>query len=230
MNTIQEKRKNIALLGGSFDPITIAHLQIATEIYNNFDYIDEVWLVPCGDAREDKKLSKGVDRVEMINLLLKDSLFSDVPIKVEDIEIKANTYIPTYDLMKLLSALYKNYSFHFCIGSDLLKGIRSWKPYGDRLVEEFDFIVLNRPGYEVDESFLPRNCRYLNTKFEGSSTIIRQRIREYRDNLKKNENGLNKRKKYFGINGLTTVSVIEYIIKNTLYYESKQEVAFRALF
>jgi len=204
-------KRNIALLGGSFDPITIAHLQIATEIYNQFEDIDEVWLVPCGDAREDKKLTKGVHRVEMINLMLKDSLFKDVPIKVEDIEIKSNKYIPTYDLLKLLSEKHEDCTFHFCIGSDLLKGIRSWKPFGERLVEEYDFIVMNRPGYIVCEELLPTKSSFINTNFEGSSTIIRQRIKENK--------GKNGKKKYFGINGLTTVSVIDYINKNDLYNE-----------
>ena len=36
--------KVIAILGGSFDPPTIAHIQVAAEIYNNFS-IDEVWII-----------------------------------------------------------------------------------------------------------------------------------------------------------------------------------------
>ncbi len=216
---MQEQKKNIALLGGSFDPITSAHLQIATEIYNQLDDIDEVWLVPCGDNREDKKLTKGVHRIEMINLMIKDSIFKDVPIKVEDIEIRNNKYIPTYDLMKMLTEQYKDCIFHFCIGSDLLKGIRSWKPFGDKLVEEYDFIVMNRPGYVVEGHLLPRKSRFINTNIEGSSTLIRQRIKEYRKKM----NTTGTKKKYFGINGLTTVSVIDYIIRNNLYSEEKKE-------
>ena len=30
------KKKQVAILGGSFDPPTIAHIQIACEIYNYF--------------------------------------------------------------------------------------------------------------------------------------------------------------------------------------------------
>ncbi len=81
--------KKVALFGGSFDPITIAHLQvikslikIASEVYNQFDDIEEVWLIPCGDSRSDKELTLGIHRVEMIKLILNDSLFSDVPLKV----------------------------------------------------------------------------------------------------------------------------------------------------
>ena len=46
------------------------------------------------------------------------------------------------------------------------------------------------------------------TNFEGSSTVIRNRIFNYLENTNK----IN-----LGINGLTTNSVIKYIIENKLY-------------
>ena len=45
--------KNIAVLGGSFDPPTISHLQLASEVINLLGF-DEVLIVPCG-ARPDKR-------------------------------------------------------------------------------------------------------------------------------------------------------------------------------
>ena len=48
-------RKKVAILGGSFDPPTVSHLQLASETLNICAEIDEVWLVPCGE-RADKKL------------------------------------------------------------------------------------------------------------------------------------------------------------------------------
>ena len=47
--------KKVAILGGSFDPPTISHLQLASETLNSCSEINEVWIVPCGD-RPDKKL------------------------------------------------------------------------------------------------------------------------------------------------------------------------------
>ena len=49
-------RRKVAILGGSFNPPTITHLQIASETLNLCAEIDEVWIVPCGD-REDKKVT-----------------------------------------------------------------------------------------------------------------------------------------------------------------------------
>ena len=79
---INGENRVIALLGGSFDPPTIAHVQIAAEIYNNFS-VDEVWIIPCGDGRSDKKLkTSGEHRLAMVNLILKDIIDECVPIKV----------------------------------------------------------------------------------------------------------------------------------------------------
>ena len=49
------KKMKVALLGGSFDPPTISHLQLASETLNVCPEINEVWLIPCG-TRPDKKL------------------------------------------------------------------------------------------------------------------------------------------------------------------------------
>jgi nicotinic acid mononucleotide adenylyltransferase len=45
-------KKRVAVLGGSFDPLTNAHLKIAAEIIHA-DKADEVWIVPCA-PRTDK--------------------------------------------------------------------------------------------------------------------------------------------------------------------------------
>jgi nicotinic acid mononucleotide adenylyltransferase len=38
------KPYTVAILGGSFDPPTISHIQIASEIYNTNEDVDEVWI------------------------------------------------------------------------------------------------------------------------------------------------------------------------------------------
>ena len=203
-----ETKKKIAILGGSFDPPTIAHVQIVAEVYNNCDYIDEVWMIPCGDNRGDKKLkSNGMHRIEMVKLILNDIIDNDVPIKVNDIEVKEGNYLPTWNLLELLKKKYPKYEFYFIMGSDLVSSFRNWEN-GERLAKEVSFIILKRPGYNFDLSFIPDNSKILETNFEGSSTVIRNRLINY---LERN-NKIN-----LGINGLTTNSVIKYIIENKLY-------------
>ncbi len=75
-------------MGGSFDPPTLAHVQIASEIYNTHEDVDEVWIVPCGDGRGDKSLkTKGVHRLAMLQLILTDIIGNNAPIKVSKYDL-----------------------------------------------------------------------------------------------------------------------------------------------
>jgi nicotinic acid mononucleotide adenylyltransferase len=91
----------------------------------------------------------------------------------------------------------------------LINGLSYWD-YGNQLKEEYKFIICQRVNYQPEESNYPKNYRVLEGYLDASSTRIRDRINE---NLEKN----NSVKLNLGINGLTTQSVISYIIKNQLY-------------
>jgi len=53
------------------------------EVYNTFEEIHEVWIVPCGDERMDKTfIANSQHRLNMIELLKKDLISDTIPIKV----------------------------------------------------------------------------------------------------------------------------------------------------
>lgn len=164
--------------------------------------------MPCGDGRSDKNLKTlAIYRLEMLGLILKDIIDESVPIKISDFEIQQNGFVPTWDILKLLKDEYPNNTFTFCIGSDLVNSLRSWDS-GETLAEEQNFIIINRPQYSPDPNLYPKNYKILNTVVDGSSTAIRNRIREQIEK----HNKLN-----LGINGLTTTSVIKFIKEKKLY-------------
>jgi len=46
--------------------------------------VDEVWITPCGDGRGDKSLrTEGKHRIKMVDLILKDIIGDNAPIKVK---------------------------------------------------------------------------------------------------------------------------------------------------
>ena len=65
-------RKRVAILGGSFNPPTIGHMQVdfliqmASEILNR-SLVNEVWMVPCGQ-RSDKLIEENDHRMNMLQL------------------------------------------------------------------------------------------------------------------------------------------------------------------
>lgn len=212
--SLNEQKKRVALLGGSFDPPTLAHMQIACEIYNNFNDIDEVWLVPCGDGRSDKSLrTPAYHRLKMLNLIKEDIIPSDVPLIIDKTELEKGEYVPTYYLLKELTSKYPNKEFIVCVGTDLLCDLKAWKE-GEKLINEYQFILILREKYllsDLPNATFPKQYKVLETIVSGSSTNIRNRIQSQRD-----------KKLHFAINGLTTAKVIQYIEDNYLYLINKK--------
>ena len=205
---MDSKKKQVAILGGSFDPPTIAHIQIACEVYNNIPEISEVFIIPCGDGRSDKSLrTPSSHRLKMLKFILEDLLTEQIPIKIDTTEIEKGEYIPTYFLLKDLEKKYPDKEFVFIIGSDLIEGLYSWDE-SEKLVNEFKFIIIKRDNYPLNQNvkLLPKNYQVLESINTGSSTDIRGRI--------KNMKG---KKACLGIGGLTTYRVIKYIEDNKLY-------------
>jgi nicotinate-nucleotide adenylyltransferase len=121
--------------------------------------------------------------------------------------VSGGKYYPTVDLIKELKQTHPDVDFIFCMGTDLVEKFRSWEE-GEYMAENQEFIIMSRVGYCPEEKFYPKKYRIVDTNLDGSSTKIRNRIREQIEN----RNKIN-----LGINGLTTVSVINYILRNKLY-------------
>ncbi len=205
---MDSKKKQVAILGGSFDPPTIAHIQIACEVYNNIEEISEVFIIPCGDGRSDKSLrTPSSHRLKMLKFILEDLLTEQIPIKIDTTEIDKGEYIPTYFLLKDLEKKYPDKEFVFIIGSDLIEGLYSWDE-SEKLVNEFKFIIIKRDNYPLNQNvkLLPKNYQVLESINTGSSTDIRGRIKKFKG-----------KKACLGIGGLTTYRVIKYIEDNKLY-------------
>ena len=57
----------VALYGGSFNPITLGHVEVALYVLNS-GLVDQVWLVPNYKSCTGKQLANENDRLEMCKL------------------------------------------------------------------------------------------------------------------------------------------------------------------
>jgi len=151
--------KNIALYGGAFDPPHKGHTQLIFALAKA-SFVDEVWLLPCGDRKDKKLVLPTSSRLKLIR-----DLFKEVPeIKVCEDEIELSKQqgdqIHTYDLMKYMLKRYKDSRFHFVVGADVLLTIHTWDG-GEKLRQEYPFIVMNRKGYELPQDKLPPQHQFL---------------------------------------------------------------------
>lgn len=114
----QPPRKRIAIYGGSFNPITNAHLNVAAEIMHS-KLADEVWITPCG-VRPDKPSLKTsmIHRLVMCHLAVDTTFGSRFGVKVCDCEADKPRAMPSVVLMRQLAEKYPEADFVFACGSD----------------------------------------------------------------------------------------------------------------
>lgn len=161
-----------AILGGSFDPVHNGHLHIAREILR-LSPISRVIFMPnkLHHFKPDTGRLDFEKRVKLISKAIKDT--SSTELWLEDAQ--GSGY--TADLMKRLYEHYPRYRFCFVVGSDNLQNLKLWYDF-DWLQENLHFLIIPRPGEEIDPAFLG-SIKYsllYSDPCEVSSTMVRKRI------------------------------------------------------
>lgn len=233
MHSCSPSSGRVAILGGSFDPITTGHLKVACEIVHTRK-ADEVWIVPCG-VRPDKPSLRTpyMHRLLMCHLAVNTTFGSTFPIRVCDYEMAEPEALSTYHLMKRLSSEYPSKKFMFVIGADLLESLKSWPApgvvdAGEKLYRECNFLLMERPGYEIPPD-LPDNFTLLEggatqvqvVSEEISSSEIRRRIAPRVTGDAKHFGEMERTELQQGnftmVDGLLTPAVLAHIIRYRLY-------------
>lgn len=154
------------ILLGSFDPIHIGHISMATAALNE-NLVDEVIFIP---AYQNPWKTRSTDfdiRVMMTQLAVDD---------LENCKVSIVDYFniePYYtsNTLKLLKQQYPEDELCIIVGADTYVGIDNWHE-GKWILNNFEFIVVNRPGYEHSIK------SHINNSLYVSSTEIRKLIKE----------------------------------------------------
>ena len=204
-----EKRIKVGILGGTFDPIHLGHLILASEAMESFQ-LDKMLLIPTGhsylkDHKEEKVQSSG-HRYRMTALAAEQ----DPRLEVSDIEVKrpGNSY--TADTLRELEQAHPDWELYYIVGADTLCMMRKWvRP--NEIFERCTILAAQRSDETAPEEleleikslqdeFHARILRLPVRNIEISSTDIRGRVRERKS-----------------IRYLVSEPVIRYIYDNKLY-------------
>lgn len=174
----------IGIMGGTFDPIHIAHLAIAEDVRIQLN-LDKVLFIPAGMPafKMDSTVSSPHHRLMMTQLATKSNPYFEV----SDIEIERKGVTYTIDTVHELEARYPEASFFFIAGSDALLDIDKWRNAED-LAQLLTFVATSRPGYV--QQLTTEQMNHLNEQFriewadvaqlDISSSMIRERIKDGR--------------------------------------------------
>ena len=189
----------IGMLGGSFCPPTVAHLELSKKCIEA-GLCDKVVWVPVNDAYRKETNIPAVHRIEMVKLTLANE--NDVTYSLHEQNHK--DIIRTYESMKELQEIYPNDKLLFIAGADKM-GFKWFQR--EAFVRDFGFIVTNRGDIDCEAAIAASETlsRYrdhiyiLNYDSSVSST-------EARDDIGKT-----------GHTDLVVPSVMSYINGNNLF-------------
>lgn len=200
--------KHIALFGGSFDPPHSGHLMVVNVVLNS-GFADEVWLIPAGDGRYDKRpRASAAHREAMLKLLIASAFSKKSAVYLNTVQFQERLHdCATIELYDEMRRQYPEYKFSVIIGADNVKQVPDWKQ-ADRLLKEVEFIVVARAGEQLPENYAPcfkvikddpQPCTNL------SSSLIRKLTLAGKS-----------------LEGLIPLSIIDYVRANKLYEEDSR--------
>lgn len=157
--------KKIGILLGSFDPIHMGHLYMATSALNN-SLVDEVVFVPSVQNPWKKNSSGFRNRCIMVQLAIDE--LENCQLSCIDRRTSAPHY--TSNTLKLLQEQYPNNELYLIVGADVAPNIKDWYE-GDWILENFKLITVSRPGCENNNADIPM-------MFDISSSYIRDLVKD----------------------------------------------------
>ena len=163
----------IAFYLGSFNPFHNGHRDVILTAIKDFG-MDKVIIVPSMQNPWKKEKALDFDkRVEIICKAIDSIWFKDPKkykkelsplfnyISIEDIE---KSLIPPYYSYATLHALktkYCNDEIYILCGEDTMKSIPDWM-HGGKIIEDYDFLVVDRPKNSISSSFIREMLRTRN--------------------------------------------------------------------
>jgi nicotinate-nucleotide adenylyltransferase len=142
-----DRRRRIALYGGTFDPVHLGHLEVARKVSQIFD-IDEVLFVPAQVAPHKvlSQVTPALHRYAMLALATQE----EPQLRVSTFELEAPGRSYTVDtLSHFKSELHDSADLFFLMGADSWQEITTWHEW-ERLLTMASHIIVGRPGYELE--------------------------------------------------------------------------------
>jgi len=139
---------NIGILGGTFDPIHLAHLAVAEEARARLD-LAEIIFVPAGQPwlKENSPISVAEHRLQMVRLAIADKPY----FKLSTVEIdRAGPSYSVDTIAELQEQLGAGDELFVILGWDSLAELPLWREPA-QLIRMCRLVAVPRPGYPVPD-------------------------------------------------------------------------------
>ncbi len=176
--------KKYGIMGGTFNPIHLAHLYIAYEAKEQLN-LDKVIFIPAGNPPHKK--NNGIIDAEYRYNMVKKAIDGYEDFIISDYEVNKNGYSYTYETLKYLKNKYYDTEIFFISGGDSLMDIEKWRE-PEQVLKNCTFVAFNRGVYTKE--ILSEQKKKHEDKYKCkitlldvvdidiSSSIIRKRIQD----------------------------------------------------
>lgn len=153
---------NVALFGGTFDPIHRGHVVVARAAAERFQ-LREVHFVPADlpPHKQHVEITAYHHRFAMVALALREEksfIASDIEAQPRGAEPVVNYSIDT--VRRFRKTLSRSDRLFFIVGMDSFLELTTWRE-PEALLRESEFIIVSRPGFHLDDvgRALPESLR-----------------------------------------------------------------------
>ena len=175
----------IAVSGGSFNPPTNAHIDLAKQILKEYTIIDRIIFVPVSTKYNKDGLAPDIERYNM----LKKVCESNKKMEVSSIELDTEKQLYTIETLNKIQEQNPNKKVAFILGTDNLKELPTWHNV-EKLLETYKILVIKRNNDNI-QKIIEENSTLL--KYKNSFIKLKNikqidlRSTEIREKVKNNE-------------------------------------------
>ena len=139
------------ILGGTFNPIHLAHLGIAREVFDSCQ-LDQVLFIPAAEPphKDVAGQTPFAHRLAMVEAAITD----EPDFRASDLEIKRSGKSYSVDTLEVLRQQDPDGERYFIIGLDSYRDIAMWKDFA-RIFDLSHVVVTTRPGVIIDDPLAP---------------------------------------------------------------------------
>lgn len=160
-------KHKIGILGGTFNPVHKAHLELAKAAYEQYG-LEKILLMvsPNPPHKAGKVIADVFHRNEMVNIAIKPYKYMEF----SDFEQNREGFIYTADTLTLLNEKYPENHYYFIVGGDSLDAIDNWY-HPEIVLANCTLLAAGRD--EIYDETLSKRIDELNHKYNADIRMVK---------------------------------------------------------